>query len=206
MASRSCCLLLFVSLAACKSSVVNVTSGAGGATSTTSAGPTKAASVASGTTGANTGPSTSTGGTKPPGECVTDADCNGAKCIELTPGGYKVCAHFPPEATSCTMPPGPVMDQCCKSADCPMGKCYKETDLPQCGGPPSPIYNTCLADNCADDAGCIHNNPDPWICLPAGAFGSPIRQCFTAFCKVSADCTAHAGGICTLILNPCCRP
>ncbi|MFO0758439.1 MAG: hypothetical protein U0359_18245 [Byssovorax sp.] len=165
--------------------------------------------VAGGTTGSggqsSTGTTTTTGaGGGSTGDCAADADCPGGTCIPLTPGGYKVCAHIPDEAKTCTMPPGPVSDQCCSSADCSMGACYPSNDLPYCGGIPMPTYNLCLPDGCTSDEGCIHDNPEPWICLPKGAFGYPTRTCFTAYCKTNADCTAKGAGACMPIADPCC--
>jgi hypothetical protein len=192
MASSLRAFVLFFSagivVAACGGNVqVGSTTGAGG----------------QGTTGSTTTGSGGVGGA--PGDCASDADCAGGTCVPLAPGGYKVCVHLPGEALGCATPPGPIPDQCCTSADCSPGKCYRSSDTPYCGGIPMPEYNVCIADACTSDEGCIHDNPDPWICLPAGAFGNPARTCFTAFCRTNADCTAKGAGICAPIANPCCQ-
>jgi hypothetical protein len=139
-----------------------------------------------------------------PGDCSTNADCPSGSCIELAPGGWKTCASLPSEATQCTMPAPPIRDQCCSSADCGSGRCYAASSVPYCAGAPMPEYNVCLSDQCMSDDDCIHDNPDPWICFPAGAYGYPTTTCRTAFCRTNADCTAASGGICAPIQNPCC--
>ena len=160
-------------------------SGGGGSTST------------GGSTGGSTSTGDSTGGTVLlTGDCQGDADCNGGTCVEVTPGGYKVCTSMPVEATMCSgtgMPP----DECCASADCAEGKCYLSTDLPYCGGPAMATYNRCVTDGCATDADCGTNA----ICAPVGAFGNPVRACFPAFCKTNADC---GDGSCAPIQDSCC--
>jgi hypothetical protein len=145
-----------------------------------------------------------TGGSIPGGECKTSADCGGGTCAPVTPGGYLVCLHLPPEVTSCVMPVSP-SNQCCTSADCKQGKCYSTESLPYCGGPAMEIYNACMSDTCTTDADCVTNAGTlPEICVPAGAFGYPVRTCFTAYCHTSADCTAHPGGVCAPVSAPCC--
>jgi hypothetical protein len=163
---------------------------------------------ASGTGGTGTTTATATTGITsttvlPAGDCATDADCNGGQCVELTPGGYKVCTHFPPEATACTPSQ---LDQCCTSADCKGGgKCYAVTDLPSCAGIASPPHNECVTDQCTDDAACTGGGADvPMICIPAGAAGYPARSCFPAYCHTSASCTAHPGGACVPVHEACC--
>src|SRR4051794_40752489 len=100
-------LLALVALAACGPNVS--VSGAGGGSSssangTSSGGPTSTSSATS----------TSTGGTgKNSGDCDTDSDCPGSKCVELVPGGFRVCLDPQPEATKCS---GSMLDQCCSSS------------------------------------------------------------------------------------------
>jgi hypothetical protein len=167
------------------------TTGAGGAT-----GATTSKSGAASTS--------SSGGPTEDGDCNSDADCPGGKCVELTPGGWKVCSFIPPEATACTTPPPMQPEACCTSADCPGGKCYANVVLGYCGGPAMPPANDCIPDGCTNDDACIHDNPDPWICIPAGVYGDPATQCFPAFCKTNADCVAAPGGVCRPVMNACC--
>jgi hypothetical protein len=152
-----------------------------------------------------TSTTTTTGGgscTRPSGDCMSDADCDGGRCEELTPGGYKICVKRPPEATSCPMP---MLDQCCTSEDCEGGgKCYSTKNIPACaGGPAMPDINVCVNPDCSNDARCA-GGPFPQICAPAGAFGNPVKACFQAFCKTDADCTAKPCGACVTVNTPCC--
>jgi hypothetical protein len=157
-----------------------------------------------------TGGVTSTSGTGEPlpeGGCTSDAACpTGSQCVALTPGGFRVCTSFPPEATACSMPMGSSPDQCCTSADCTMGKCYLDSNLPffDCSGGGFSPSNTCLADACETDADCAGQvGGEPTICAPAGTVG-PMRTCLVAYCHTNADCTTHGPGRCALIQNPCC--
>jgi hypothetical protein len=138
------------------------------------------------------------------GDCTGDAQCKGGHCLELTPGGYKVCAQVPPEATACmTM----AQDKCCSSADCTGGgKCYPSTDLGgACAGPFMPPHNECVTEQCTKDADCAAVvSQVPTICAPAGTIGYPTRFCFIAYCRTNADCTAASGGRCATIGQPCC--
>ena len=50
------------------------------------------------------------------GDCKDDADCDGGgTCVELSPGGYRVCAREPAEFTACDQG---VVYSCCGNADC----------------------------------------------------------------------------------------
>lgn len=158
----------------------NVQTSAGGAAGSTSAG--------------------GTGGSVPAGDCQSAADCAGAPCEEVTPGGFKVClSNNPPEATMCnpdSVPP----DECCNSSECAEGKCYHSTNVPSCGVV-HPDENLCFPDQCQSDGECA--TADPSACVPAGAYG-PMKRCVTAYCKTNEDCTAKPGGYCAPIENPCC--
>lgn len=168
-------------------------------------GDVDAAPGAGGGSSSSTTTSTSgSGGGGPAGDCQSDADCGGAPCAPLTPGGYRVCLSFPSEVTEC--PGGGPPDLCCSSADCQSaggGTCYFAADLQFCGGA-YPDYNVCVPDGCQSDEDCAMGQ-NPAICAPAGAFGNPARACLVAYCRVDADCTAKPGGACRLVGgDPCC--
>src|SRR5262249_49804380 len=97
-----------------------------------------------------------------------------------------------------------MLDKCCTSADCTGGaKCYSTGSLPYCGGPAMAIYNECMKDQCTTDADCTGGGADvPMICAPVGAYGVPVRTCFTAYCHTNASCTAKPGGRCAPISQP----
>jgi hypothetical protein len=143
------------------------------------------------------------GGPKNSGDCLTSIDCGGDACVELFPGGYRVCATKVPEATTCSMPLG----QCCKSSDCgvdarPPGKCILGPVEPSCGGPAPPLpSNVCASDACMSAADCAGANA---ICTPAGTLGRKVARCMTAGCRLDGDCTAQPGGICVPIASSCC--
>jgi hypothetical protein len=122
--------------------------------------------------------------------------------VEVTPGGYRVCAEHVVEATSCTMT---MADQCCSSADCeakvPGTKCYEEPVEPHCGGAQL-ISNVCAADRCASDADCPGPNG---VCVPAGTLGRKIRSCMPSGCRLDRDCTAQPGGFCAPVTDGCCQ-
>lgn len=196
--------LAFIALTACSNQIVSTTA-AGGATSTTGTQGTNATTGTHATT-ATTGTQstgTSTGSGVSHG-CKSSADCNGNPCVPLTPGGYQVCITLPPEATTCT---DPMTDQCCTSADCASkggGSCYAAMYLQFCGGAQL-LSNMCVKDGCMSDADCAGFG-EPAICAPAGAFNEAKRQCFVAYCKTDADCTAKPGGACVVVgNNNCCK-
>jgi hypothetical protein len=137
------------------------------------------------------------------GDCDTASDCGGDPCVELTPGGYRVCATKVPEATACT---APGQDQCCKTADClaagkPGGKCILGPIGPSCGGPIQLPTNVCAKDACTSAANCAGTNA---VCVPAGALGRKVASCMTGGCLFDRDCTAEPGGICVPVASPCC--
>jgi len=159
------------------------TAGNGGATMATSTGATSA-----------TG-STGTGSGTPSGDCATDADCAGSKCVEVTAGGFKVCLRPPQEVTTCKGGEG----GCCSSAECTGGaKCYPPFGY--CGGIIGP-GNQCLSNQCQKDSDCAG---DPSICLQAGMLEYPINACAPAHCKQDSECTATPGGRCAPVRMPCC--
>src|ERR1700734_98293 len=93
-AGQAALFSVIVALAACGS---QVETGPGGHASTS-------------TTTSTTTTTSGTGGSLPAGGC-SDTDCPaGSQCVPLTPGGYRVCTSFPPEATACMMPEGSTPD------------------------------------------------------------------------------------------------
>jgi hypothetical protein len=95
-------------------------------------------------------------------------------------------------------------DKCCSSADCKnLGGCWSTQTLPGCGNDGADDWNECMGDACNSDASCNYLNDltYPKFCAPAGAFGVPVRLCYTAACHTRADCTAHPGGVCAPLAN-----
>jgi hypothetical protein len=61
-------------------------------------------------------------------------------------------------------------------------------------------HNQCGENQCAKDVDCASGQ----ICAPAGTLGLEINACVDAYCKVDGDCTAHPGGVCVPVADPCC--
>ena len=97
------------------------------------------------------------------------------------------------------------MDQCCNSADCTVGGCYLTTSILSClGGPPEPVFNECLSDECQVDSDCPNMGAGPEACIQANAYGYPYRSCMPSYCHTDADCTAQPCGVCAPIIGDCC--
>jgi hypothetical protein len=131
------------------------------------------------------------------GDCDTDRDCGGGRCVELSPGGYRVCSQPVAEATSC---PGRGLDECCKTADCKTGACYEWPLSPYCGGAFPVPRNVCAEEGCTTLADCGGGA----VCVPKGALGYKVRACLPAKCLRDSDCTAAPGGACAPVRKPCC--
>jgi hypothetical protein len=197
-------LALFgAALAACSPEVRDFSSGAGGSASNT--GVTSGSGAGgNGSSGVSSSSgvdgSSGTGMTQGSGDCDTDADCPQSKCVEVTPGGFRVCLDPPPEATVCMS----TEDQCCSSTACKVGsKCYPTS--PGCGGPVVLPHNACLTDQCQTDMDCMAATGDPnQICVQAGVFGKPVRSCVYARCRLDTDCAEEPSGICAPAKDPCC--
>lgn len=139
------------------------------------------------------------------GECTDDADCAGTSCIAIVPGGYRVCAKVPAEASACD--PSHADDQCCTSADCEKlggGRCYLNSDFPFCGGALPPQQNICAQDLCTKDSDCFGGPTGEAACVAAGITGFPMASCLMTFCRKDADCIAAPGGFCAPVVDPCC--
>jgi hypothetical protein len=196
-------VLLGAALAACSPEVRDFSSGAGGSASST--GVTSGSGVgANGSTGVSSNSSVAvssgTGMPQGAGDCDTDVECPQGKCVEVTPGGFRVCLNEPPEANTCSMS---TEDQCCSSAACKVGsKCYLTS--PGCVGPVVLPHNACLADQCQTDMDCMVSGDLNQICVAPGVFGNPVRSCFSAGCRLDTDCTEEPSGICAPVNNPCC--
>ena len=131
------------------------------------------------------------------GDCDTDLDCGGGRCVELSPGGYRVCSQPVAEATSC---PGRGPDECCKTTDCKTGACYEWPLSPYCGGAFPVPRNVCAEEGCTTLADCGGGA----VCVPKGALGYKVRACLPATCLRDSDCTASPGGTCAPVRKPCC--
>lgn len=187
--------------------------GTGGSAGTGGTGGTGGAAGTSGTGGtAGTG-GTETGGTGGTGPGGQSGDCtpgsptevcppDGSTCTEIVPGGFRVCAKIPDEATECL---AQGFDECCNSSECSEGACYQNNVMPNfgCGGAQPMDMNVCATDACDSDADCMQG-VGQMICAPRGVGGSPIRHCMVAACRTDVDCTAEPGGICAPVQNPCC--
>ena len=188
--------------------IVDGSGGSGGdgpsaATSTGSDATSTGSVGTSATTGV--GASTSTGSGGSPGDCATNDDCPGGQCVEIVPGGFRVCVTLPPEATQCD--PSHTQDQCCTSADCAAqggGRCYDNQSIPFCGGAFPAPENVCFVDSCTADADCFGGTTGETVCAPAGVSGFPGKSCVMTFCRADSDCTAQAGGICAPVQDACC--
>ena len=125
------------------------------------------------------------------GRCVKDGDCDPAgHCVELAPGGYRVCSYPPPAPEVCTNDPSG-QDECCGT--CAVGACTLQTS---CGGAFIMPRNVCAISACSTNADCGGGA----ICLPTGV-GSPYaRTCMPAGeCVRHSDCAASADGVCALV-------
>ena len=132
------------------------------------------------------------------GDCTIGMDdChNGTTCVEVTPGGYRVCAVKYPEANGCSPAGG-----CCQSSDCPGGAtCFPSPIAPSCSGVVIIDGNVCASDQCSSDSAC----GSAAICAPAGTFMRKVRMCVQAACRRDTDCTMAPGGICAPVSGGCC--
>jgi hypothetical protein len=140
-------------------------------------------------------------GVPPTGECDRAQDCEqGEDCVEVTPGGWRICVAPVEEATSCT---DPANEPCCSTADCQEGVCVDGPVTLDCGGIYVPGFNACATDLCQSDSDCTSGD-GPGVCLPQAMLGYKVRGCLPAACRVNADCTAEAGGYCALVRDECC--
>lgn len=182
--------------------------GGAGTTSSTSTGETVGVGGAGGASSSVSGPgggptttttTTGTGGAPPQmnsGDCVNDSDCKTGQCVELTPGGFRVCQTTPKEANNCDIDPPGV--GCCNSSQCEGGaKCFPST---HCGGIVQQ-GNECQSDQCSKNDDC---KDIAGICAEAGTLGNPVNQCKHTACKLDTDCKAKPGGICAPVEDPCC--
>ena len=130
------------------------------------------------------------------GDCNSNAECPGGRCVALTPGGYRVCQVAPVPATACDLSRP---DACCSNADCTSpAQCLLGPIVERCGGPVRLPFNECATDECRSNADCREG-----LCVPAGVTGS-IARCITGSCRIDSDCSAEPGGHCILSTEPCC--
>ena len=203
-------VLLALCVVSCGGTVDSNTSpsGSGGASGAGGAGATAgtAGSGASGGLAGSAGTSGGAGGAggKNSGDCDSDADCAPGKCIELTPGGYRVCRMPVLEATECQNPGNPGIDECCNSSQCAKGKCYAFPATSYCGGAEPMPHNVCASDGCELGAWCPVGNETTGVCIPGGVFGFKVAGCKLSNCDQDTDCGASPGGVCVPIEDPCC--
>lgn len=127
------------------------------------------------------------------GRCVTSKDCDGDPCVELVPGGFRVCSHPAAAPQTCTDGGESVWpDECCGSCPGAHSTC---TLTVRCGGAYMAPHNVCVTDECQTAADCTGKNP---ICLPSGV-RSDHRTCLADNeCLHDSDCKAAPNGACVL--------
>lgn len=196
---RRACFIAWVAVVGCSGQVVG-TGGAGGTAGTTTGATTVGSTNSSSSSTSSASTSTGTGGTGPGGECSTAADCPpDGQCVELIPGGYRVCQFPVVSATTCSHPG---LDDCCSDADCTGAgeRCLPGPPVPSCGGIVPAPHNYCAKDQCTTNAQC---NADE-ICAPAGALHNLVRSCIHAAC-LTPFCGLESLQPCAPIKSPCCQ-
>lgn len=141
-------------------------------------------------------------GALPTGDCDGPEDCESGECVELTPGGWRVCTQARIEVDMCSGE-GAGVDECgCDDAPiCEGGvACLRGPLTPSCGGIAPVSTNMCAIDACTADADCGEGS----ICSPERVLGRQVRTCMGAPCRTNANCTDSPGGICAPIADPCC--
>ena len=140
-------------------------------------------------------------------ECDTDDECPDSRCIEIRPGGFRVCEQRWPHATECSSDD----DECCSDEDCPreLPQCYHVSDLPPARLAGDPTGNICIGDGCQSDddcagmaqactdGGCV----DVVKCVPAGTIGWPLGTCIPVDCDTDSDCSN--GYVCAPVEGAC---
>jgi len=148
----------------------------------------------SGQAGDNSSTSGGTALQKNSGDCDTDADCAGAKCAEVTPSGFRVCAPPVLEAMGCKSP----LDRCCSTDDCLGGtKCFAKLAYCETQGQ---YYNVCQGDECQTDKDCEFDGSGK-ICVPAGVLKNGASFCMDFRCTTDSNCREEAGGKCAPIFD-----
>lgn len=158
------------------------------------------------------GPEVPSRGCQGRNDCTVEGRFAEPGCVAVT-DGFGVCVDEAPAATEPSdyaSMYSPEADQCDGTRPCESGSCYWVVVYPSgyctpgVAGPPT---NVCLSDLCASDDDCGGG----W-CAPRGVgrtdriAGGFIRQCFAASCRVNADCTARAGGVCAFVSGLCVPP
>ncbi len=140
-----------------------------------------------------------------PGECVGKDDCGGHKCVNIKSINFHVCTQDTPQEFTQCGPPKSDLDECCSSADCDAGGCYKTTPINYMGGMPVSPHKMCIADECHKDSDCNkkdnRGNVIPGLCLPAGINGWPKTRCVVNDCAAFGGC--KEGSYCRLMTAPC---
>jgi hypothetical protein len=135
--------------------------------------------------------------TKNSGDCDTDADCDaGAKCLEVTRDGFRVCAPPVPEAMGCT---ASTLDECCATTNCSGGsKCFPEYSY--CSTAQGQTFNTCQTDECQTDTDCELDGFTT-ICVAAGVLKNGTSFCMNVHCRFDSDCQEEPGGTCAPVFD-----
>lgn len=196
--------LIFLGLAACAGSEFTTASGGHAGTGGVRTGGSSGGSMGGNRDGAvdarlNTGGGAPDAAPRNSGDCDTKDDCGGDPCVELVPGGYRVCISPVPEATMCSVPAG----TCCQSSECTVSgsKCVLGPAQPSCGGPLVVPTNVCVTDACKKATDCSGANA---VCQPPGMLGAKAGRCVNGGCLYDRDCTG-AGVSCAPIVDSCCK-
>jgi hypothetical protein len=131
------------------------------------------------------------------GDCKSDADCPNAKCIELSPGGFRTCQVVVPLAAKCGLG-----DACCTddpTKACTAGRCVAGPPAPSCGLAQA-VRNFCQVAACTTSAACKDNG----TCAPAGTLDRKEAVCLPGSCRLDKECNAVKGGKCEPVTMPCC--
>jgi hypothetical protein len=178
--------------------------GAAGTGGTGGSGGSAAAGGTGGIGGAGTGGAgaAGTGGSgRNTGDCDESSQCGElGECVELAPGGFRVCVQPVEEATECH-PDGTFGDECCDTSECEEGVCLESPLVPLCGGMPPVPVNVCATDECTSTEQCAAENS---VCVPAGVWVRKVGTCVTGSCVFDSDCTEYGGGTCQPVQGPCC--
>ena len=134
------------------------------------------------------------------GDCNSSDECPGSTCVEVSPGGFRVCKQIFEEALFCQDEISGT-DECCSTIDCQEGACFDSQQAqPICAGVPPLARNVCGVDDCDADADCGAG----FLCTQPGTFDSALRHCVAVSCTQDRDCKDERDGSCAPIEEGCC--